>query len=295
VQTKYLGGMRELKLTEFKSHVHELLLDLKSLIHSPTPVNPFQGTMGYQKAPWFYGDAKSSPMVKFKIESILGLLKVEFKSVEKIRLGGVNDGGYFVAKDYLPQDGIICLGVGSDISFEQDLASEKVEIHFYDDSVNQLPKKLQNSKFYKLRVGEKGISLREILERHKGKSLLLKCDVEGSEWNLFDHASKETLEAFDQIVVEFHHIQYLYNQDHYDLYKRVFEKLHVSHSPIHSNSNNYGAYFILGGYLVPELLEVTYINRRLIDSIQQNKFERNGLTCNDPKTISFNSIFDDLF
>jgi len=249
--------------------------------------------MGYQKVPWFTGDVKSSSMVKMKIESILGLLKVEFKNVEKIRFGGVNDGGYFVAKEYLPQHGIICLGVGSDISFEQDLVSEKVEIHFYDDSVNQLPVKLQNSKFYKLRVGKKGISLGEILERHEGRSLLLKCDIEGSEWDLFDNASNATLEAFDQIVVEFHHIQYLYHQGNFDVYKRVLEKLYVSHSPIHLNSNNYGAYFILGGYLIPEILEVTYINRRLINSIPQNEIERiGGLTCNDPKTISFNSIFD---
>ncbi len=281
-----------MRLIEINQLVHESFLKFKNLFDSIAPTNPLQGTMGYQVNSWFKGDLKTSPTIKKKVDAIYNLLRVEIRDIEKIRVGQLHDGGYFVSKDHLPTDGVICLGVGSDISFEKELQSGSIRTHFYDDSVCQLPEIVNNATFFQTRVGKNGLSLDEILSRHNGRSLLLKCDIEGSEWDLFDSATKNTVEAFHQIVIEFHHLQYLYDDKKFDLYERVLSKLGASHIPIHTNSNNFGDIFIMGGSLIPEVLEVTYLNRKIMTNLPPAKTKEGLSNPNNPNSISFRTIFD---
>jgi len=56
-----------------------------------------------------------------------------------IRVGKKNDGGYLVSRsDINISDVLICLGIGEDWSFEEDLADIKnIEVFSYDASINQ--------------------------------------------------------------------------------------------------------------------------------------------------------------
>lgn len=56
----------------------------------------------------------------------------------------------------------------------------------------------------------KFIGLSEIVKRHRLKNAVLKCDCEGYEYEIIENTDDNTLKAFDQIQIEYHHgINYL--------------------------------------------------------------------------------------
>ena len=91
-------------------------------------------------------------------------------------------------------------------------------------------------------------------------SLFLKMDVEGAEWEVFASIKRTTLKQFKQIVLEIHYpcndavtrkrrkLQALKNL------KRDFEIVHV-------HGNNHGDETIDGNFILPEVLELTYVRK----------------------------------
>ena len=84
-------------------------------------------------------------------------------------------------------------------------------------------------------------------------------DIEGSEWEVL--ANTVSLESFKQIVIEFHGLQQLINLDNFVKIASALQKLHRTHAPIHLHANNYVPVAVIGNCLVPDVIEVTYLNR----------------------------------
>ncbi len=95
----------------------------------------------------------------------------------------------------------------------------------------------------------------------EARNLLLKVDVEGSEWEVFDGLPVRILKKFQQVVVEWHGIAE--NNFEYSADKKweVLNKLHKHFHVIHVHQNNWGPIHSLGEFKVPTVLEVTYLRR----------------------------------
>jgi hypothetical protein len=64
-----------------------------------------------------------------------------------------------------------------------------------------------------------------------GKSLVVKMDVEGAEWDSFLHAPETTLQSIDQMAIEFHYV----NDDRFvKTLQRLRQMFHVAH--LHFNN-----------------------------------------------------------
>jgi hypothetical protein len=275
-----------------KRKLHEILICVDSLWSSTVPQNPLAGNMKTQSMPWPESDIATNFEMNTRVHKLINLLSSNNHECKIERKGSINDGGYFVFINPLPYDGIISFGVGSDISFEMALRNPKTVIHFYDNSVEQIPLDIANSVFFKETVGENGVKLDGAISRLRGSSLLLKCDIEGAEWKLFEEAESKVIQKFEQIVVEFHGLQYLYIDAVHAQRLCVLEKIFRTHIPIFTNSNNFGKVFLIGGLLVPEVLEVTYLRRDLHTCSNQGLKRRLPSIQNDSKAISWTTSFE---
>jgi len=89
-------------------------------------------------------------------------------------------------------------------------------------------------------------------------SLLLKMDIESSEWNvLSEDSSTELLKKFGQIVIEYHGLN---QQEKHDQFLKAVQSIMAAGMQVaHIHGNNYEGMYTVGDYSVPNVLEVTYV------------------------------------
>merc|ERR1719158_136092 len=94
----------------------------------------------------------------------------------------------------------------------------------------------------------------------KERSLLLKIDVESAEWKVFAEEPVENLKKFREIVVEYH---WIHEVDKHELYLQAVKKIEqAGFSVAHMHGNNYGGPMQeYGNYQIPDVIEVTYIQK----------------------------------
>ncbi|CAB4914583.1 unannotated protein [freshwater metagenome] len=182
---------------------------------------------------------------------------------ELVRVGGPADGGYIMLNNFEDIDGAISLGVGPDISWDLDISKKIPLVHLYDHSITKMPNSIPSGTWFKEKAVAhsdlSGTSLEEMISRiPESNRLLLKCDIEDSEWEIFSQCSKEILQKFDQIVVEFHWIIEKLNNDKFALLLATFENLAQTHSVINIHANNYAKFEIVANCPVPDVMEITY-------------------------------------
>lgn len=188
----------------------------------------------------------------------------------KIRLGRANDGGYVMIDQGLDAIPAYSLGIGDDVSWDLAMAQRGCTLFQYDGTIRDLPVSHKAFQFESLNlVGkdptcEKEITLAGLLARNghsQRRDLVLKIDIEDSEWSVFDSAPDEVLDCFSQIVVEFHCLNRLDYTPRYEQTVRCLKKLAQRHQPVHLHANNYGGIAFLGGVVIPETIEVTYLRK----------------------------------
>jgi hypothetical protein len=81
-------------------------------------------------------------------------------------------------------------------------------------------------------------------------------DIEGSEFNWIDAMEEEELNKFSQIVIEIHWP--------FDIYRcNMLKKLTNTHYTVHIHGNNYGNNLNIHSLNIPEVIEITYVNKKL--------------------------------
>jgi hypothetical protein len=196
-----------------------------------------------------------------------------------VRFGNQNDGGYSIIDDLKLDDVLISFGVGSDISFEKSLEFKVKEVHFYDYSVEELPCKISNSHFFreKVGIGEFEVRINDALSKFSGAGdYLLKCDIEGSEWEVLNNADRAELLKFRQIVIEFHGLGDIVNLGDFLRMEAVFSKLASTHELILIQPNNYGEILTLGNVVLPSVFEATYYRRANLNDLKEVRPNLNG-------------------
>ena len=139
-----------------------------------------------------------------KPKSILGKTKV--------RIGNHQDGGYILLNDFENIKIAYSFGINNDVTFDKDLADKNIDIFMYDHTIKRLP--YENKRFHWKKIGltdkigkENMKTLSELIKENRHtdeKNMILKIDIEGEEWNIFNNISIEILTQFKYILAEFH-------------------------------------------------------------------------------------------
>jgi len=206
-----------------------------------------------------------------------------------IRIGPKGDGGYIIADDFT-YDLFISCGIGGDIQFEDEFLSRYPSLlcYAFDGTIDSIPPHKNTIIWIKKNIEYKNTDKTTNLKEYckNVSKIFLKMDIKGSEFNWLDSMTKNELECFSQIVLEVHWP--------FDLYRnKMLEKLRDTHYIIHIHGNNYcdrdipkhlpsgrtydGTVHInnkmLPSIQLPEVFEVTYVNKKLFDNSSVTKKE----------------------
>ena len=175
------------------------------------------------------------------------------------RFGKDNDGGYVIVDDISTNDFLISMGIANDVSFEQGLATRVKGSHMYDFSIPTLPSPVPSGSFFREKVGSDS---RHIFSKvSPGADIILKVDIEGSEWELFRELPSSTLLRCRQIVMEIHWAIINSNINVPSMPIEVLEKISETHQLVVVHPNNYGSVVEVDGVLVPQVIELTWLRR----------------------------------
>ena len=179
------------------------------------------------------------------------------------RLGSKNDGGYVVMKDFSKNDYLISMGVADDINFELAISPLLLGIDLYDDSIQSLPANISNGRFFQERIGKApDVTIsKTILKINHKSDLILKMDIEGSEWEVLDQLPVEELLRFRQVIVEFHFLADPTKYGDANFKVSVLKKMAKYFYILNSHPNNCGDLYIIENLLLPDVIEITYIRK----------------------------------
>lgn len=185
--------------------------------------------------------------------------------VRKLRVGGEGDGGYVMLDDFAGIGGALSFGIGPDCSWDADVADRGIPVHQYDHTVDGPPTPHRGFRFFRTAIGAQPGEGCESLGGATAKlaapdsdRLLLKVDIEGAEWEMFDAATVAELARFAQIVVEFHHLHRVLDPAWRARAERVLRKLRARFEVVHVHGNNAGPHALIGQVPVPDIIEVSY-------------------------------------
>jgi hypothetical protein len=267
--------------------LHHSSFDLPSyndLIKSKTRTSHHLENVKYAK---YFEHNESARDRVLRISSYLQINALQESSL--VRFGNSFDGGYVLINDISPGMGVISFGVGPDVSFDQALATLGCKVHLYDYSIKELPHEVPGSIFYREKIGypksESVTDLEKACQRVVDcQSLLLKCDIEGSEWELLSGVGHSELARFDQIIVEFHTLSRILDDDFYLKAVKSLENLSKTHFVVNIHANNFANITIIGNSPVPDVIEVTWANRlKYGRDIRQKEFFE-ALNCKNLQT-----------
>jgi hypothetical protein len=187
---------------------------------------------------------------------------------KKIRLGRFNDGGYVMIDDFTKAEAAYSFGINDDVSWDLDIARRGIPVFQYDHTIDRLPTQHPLFHWEKKRIS--GVadpatdveSLETLIEKNghqNAENLILKCDIEESEWLLLRQTPNKLVRKFKQIVIELHHMEYLKDDFYADNVREAISNLTASHKVVHVHANNTASWLVLGGIPVPDVLELTLL------------------------------------
>jgi FkbM family methyltransferase len=205
------------------------------------------------------------------------------------RFGSKNDGGYLVFSKIDNGTNLVSCGIGSDTSFEFQIASQVKNVYMFDHTIDKVDGLSKNMFFFKkgVDVETSGLytTLGDIIMKNDIKKSILKMDIEGMEWRILDSISLEFLTKFDQIIIELHNLFEISLSDRGDLYFRVIKKLTALFTIVNIHPNNWGEYRVLCGIPFVDTLELTMVNKNFVPKAPSNPVNLNSP--NNPEEPDF--------
>merc|ERR1740138_1212634 len=199
------------------------------------------------------------------------------------RFGEANDGGYLMCMDGLQKGSVgaaYSLGVEHHDKWSADVVSTLgIAVNQFDCTVEGSDCGLGCKFFKKCIVAadgqhpvpgheNEGWSLMQALKETSQESaadgsLLMKMDIESSEWALFLSEPPHVLRKFGELIVEFHGLQdeYLNEKWNHAVYLKAMEHILAAGFKVaHLHGNNYQDMYEVGDTTIPKVLEVTFIH-----------------------------------
>ena len=230
------------------------------------------------------------------------LLLQEFQVVNPIgkafcRIGNEYDGGYIMLDDF--QGGIAySFGINTDVSWDEDIANRGYEVYMYDHTIDALPYQRKEFHWFKQGLADTATAgpPLHLLDWYLWKNnhmreehMLLKMDVEGAEWGGLEQLNPLVLTQFDQIVLELHGLIQAHDDQKRMQILNVLHKLNQTHYVVHIHGNNYGAAITLGGQVIPDTVEITFVNKQVVsvDKEAVVRLPRDLDQPNDPNRVEY--------
>lgn len=181
-------------------------------------------------------------------------------------MGPAKDGGYVMIEP--GRNGIAySFGISHNAPWDMEMAKRGFRVYQYDGTIRRPPEKHPKLVFTKANIsgqpnpGKDEKNLEQILRDHSHqneKNIILQIDIEGAEWDFFEHLSDAQLLQFSQFIVEFHG---LFDASQFERYLSVLEKICRTHAPVHFHLNNCGSYMVFPHFLATEAIEVSFLRR----------------------------------
>lgn len=219
-----------------------------------------------------------------KLKPMMEKLESQLIDFPLTRIGSTNDGGYVVLDKSYQDSYLISGGILNDNNFEVAMADLGACGHQIDFTIKSPPRKHVNLTFSPQRlVGDEfrkfsyDISLDEIVrekidkQEKKYSDLLLKLDIEGSEWQILEKS--ESLPRFNQIFLELHYLERLIQPKFSESSLNALERMLEMFFPVFISGNNCCGFVNLAGYALPRVMEMTLLNRNtysFIPSLNSN-------------------------
>ncbi len=101
--------------------------------------------------------------------------------------------------------------------------------------------------------------------------LILQMDIEGSEYEVLFNTPNSLLNQFRIMVIEFHHLDRLFDPVVFSLLSSCFEKILQKFHVAHIHPNNALGSVKVGNIEIPRIMEFTFINKRRISSTRPQR------------------------
>jgi len=206
--------------------------------------------------------------VQNEVLAILRLLQPQrVEGYKKIRVGRSGDGGYVQIDDLEGISHALSFGISDDDSWDLAMANAGIAVEQFDHSIAAAPSTHPLLNFHRKMVapesgtGSVSLPAAASIYSNRDADLILKMDVEGCEWDIFDQADEATLDKFAQIICEFHDLSHLAQDAFRARARRVFEKLASRFAPVHLHGNNCGKIYIVANVALPDILEISFVSR----------------------------------
>ena len=192
------------------------------------------------------------------------------------RFGEDHDGGYLSCVDHMARGDIkaaYSMGVEGHDRWSEDVHEGfGVPVFQYDCTVEKAAQDCDNCKFFQACLkgnngkggfaGKASWTLKEAVmksgqkeEELPPRSLLMKMDIEGSEWPTLGTSSTQTLTKFRQILMEFHDLG---DESRHKEMLNTMRNLQASgFKVVHLHGNDFSRPYKKNGYSIPSALEVS--------------------------------------
>ena len=251
-----VGQKQTLQQLQVLQQQQQLLALAHGLQYLFTDSKAVKATTAYQRCP--------------QIISLLSPMDVE--GAKYSRVGKDFDGGYVMLADFEAATihAAYSFGIADDVSWDEEIADRGIEVFMYDHTIDSLPTVHPRFRYFKLGItGEKKDAdlktLNDILvqnghEQHR--NLIMKMDIEGCEWDVFQQAEESIIDQFCQIVIEFHGlVAAAYDHKALVTVANVLEKINETHQSVHVHANGSTIPLLIGGLVLSDVMEVTYLRR----------------------------------
>lgn len=177
------------------------------------------------------------------------------------RFGNHGDGGYAIVDDLKKSDVLFSIGVGDNVSFDEECGKHVLRVVLVDHTVPNFNPPVGNFELIRKplvpgEVSGNGVTIHQLLAQQvDAKDYIVKVDIEGAEWGILEELTSSELLKFRQIILEFHGLN-----DFVELDKKLsaLKKLSSTHSPVVVHANNQGSHRFINGSFLPDVLEVTW-------------------------------------
>ena len=247
-----------------------------------------------QRQEWL--SAIETTKVSGLVDTVASLLRPN-KTPDLRWFGSTRDGGYALVGQYLvPGQWGLSIGVGEEISADICLARAGVRLHLFDPYVEPPKLKHRNLLFHDSGLGDESnrlLPLEELIElcNEPVRPSILMLDIEGGEWVALND-SRNSLESFDQIVVELHGLGDLADSEKSDAILGGIRKLTSSHFPVFWRANNHGPLLEVGGRYVPDVLELSFVKNNCTLIERAGPLPRFGPNSRTLSKIPLDKIFE---
>jgi hypothetical protein len=188
--------------------------------------------------------------------------------MELHRIGSPADGGYISPSPSFSQ-ACFSAGVETNVDFELEIAQLGIKTYMIDHSISLPPVDYELFHFTKKALsGKSSESDNLVLLDHwinekepNTHDLIIKIDIEGSEWDVLEKVPTSTLSKTKILIVEFHWMAAVKHKQALSKIRLLLEKLLDTFDLIHVHPNNCARDIEIFNTTVPEVFEATFVQK----------------------------------